>query len=148
MQGPPDLRSIELLKDFGLPMAVPGLAHDKSGGGRDIRTLPLISGMLDDWDWRDWAAENDVDFAELRMAYRFDTEVAVLAACKAGLGVALLPTNLGRCRNRERPSWFPFGAYRQQFCGIYWLTTAPRLRRPAELFESWHLCWPSGPSTP
>ena len=138
VQGPPGLRSIELLKDFGLPMAVPGLAHDKSGGGRDIRTLPLISGMLDDWDWRDWAAENDVDFAELRMAYRFDTEVAVLAACKAGLGVALLPTDLGPAEI-ESGQVVPVGAYRQQFYGIYWLTTAPRLRRPAQLFVNWLL---------
>ena len=138
VQGPPGSRAIELLKDFGLPMAAPGLALAKSGGAPDIRVLPLISSTPDDWDWRGWAAENDIDFAELRVAYRFDTEVAALVACKAGLGVALLPTDLGP-HEIESGQVVPFGAYPQRCYGIYWLATAPQLRRPAQLFVNWLL---------
>lgn len=138
VQGPPGSRAIELLKDFGLPMAAPGVARDKSGGGWDIRALPLISSTPDDWDWRGWAAENGVDFDELRVAYRFDTEIAALAACKAGLGVALLPTDLGPAE-LEAGQVVPVGDYPRRCYGVYWLLTAPRPRRPAQLFVNWLL---------
>src|SRR5262249_43001986 len=78
--GPPVSGVIELLKDFARPMAAPRLAHDKRGRAQDIRAVPLISSTTDDWDWRVWAAENNIEFAQLRVAFRFDTDSAVVAA--------------------------------------------------------------------
>ena len=142
-RGPPVSGAIELLKDCGLPMAVTGLWHDKSGQAQDIRAVPLISSTPDDWDWRVWAAENNIEFAQLRVAFRFDIDCAAFAACRAGLGVALVPTEMGHLEI-ESGSLAPFGTFRQGYFGSYWLTTAPRLRRPAQIFRNWLLKVASG----
>jgi LysR family transcriptional regulator, glycine cleavage system transcriptional activator len=136
--GPPVSGAVELLKDFALPMAAAALWRDKSGRAPDIRAVPLISSTADDWDWRDWAAENDIEFAQLRVAYRFDTDCAAIGACRAGLGVALVPTTIGPLEVQSG-LLVPFGAFRERCFGSYWLATAPRLRRPAQTFRNWLL---------
>jgi LysR family glycine cleavage system transcriptional activator len=136
--GPPVSGAIELVKDFALPMAAAGLWRDNSGRARDIRSVPLISSRVDCLDWRMWAAEHNVEFAQLRFAYRFDTDCAAIAACRAGVGVALIPTDIGRLEI-ESALLFPFGASRELCFGGYWLATAPRLRRPAQIFVNWLL---------
>jgi DNA-binding transcriptional LysR family regulator len=135
---PPVSGAVELLKDFARPMAAPGLWHDKKGRVSNIRNVPLIGSTTDDWDWRSWAAENEIGFEQLRVAYRFDTDAAVLAACRAGLGIALVPTESGH-RDSQSGQLVPFGDFRERCYGVYWLATAPRLRRPAHLFVNWLL---------
>jgi LysR family glycine cleavage system transcriptional activator len=130
--------AVELLKAYARPMTAPGAWHDKKGRALDIRNVPLIGSTADDWDWRIWAAENEIEFEQLRVAHRFDTDAAVIAACRAGLGVALVPTETGR-RDTQSSLLVPFGDFRERCFGIYWLTTAPRLRRPAQLFVNWLL---------
>jgi LysR family glycine cleavage system transcriptional activator len=136
--GPPASGAVELLKDFARPMAAPQLAHDTRGQAQDIRAVPLIASTSDDWDWRVWAAENNIEFSQLRVVYRFDTDSAVVAACRAGLGVALVPTDTGRL-HIENGLLVPFGSFGERCFGSYWLTTAPRLRRPAQIFANWLL---------
>lgn len=137
-QDPPTSGAIELLKDFALPMAAPGAWHDNRKRISDIRNVPLIGSTMDDWDWRMWAEENDVAFEQLRVAYRFDTDCAVIAACRAGLGVALVPIETGR-RDIDNGRLVRFGSSRERCYGVYWLATAQRLRRPAQLFVNWLL---------
>ena len=137
-QAPPVAGAVELLKDLGLPMAVSGLSAPKSGRARDIRGVPLISSTPDDWDWRGWAQDNNIDFDQLRVAYRFDCECASLGACRAGLGVALVPTEIGAA-DVESGLLVPFGSFRKRYFGSYWLATAARLRRPAQIFRTWLL---------
>ena len=136
--GPPVSGAVELLKDFALPMAAAGFSQDKAGQARNILAVPLITSTPDDSDWRVWTAENNIEFAQLRVAYRFDTDCAAIAACRAGLGVALVPTEIGRLEI-ESGRLVPFGTFRQQCFGSYWLATAPRLRRPAQIFVNWLL---------
>lgn len=131
--------AIELLQDFSRPMAAKGLWDDKSGRARDIREVPLISSTPDDWCWRLWAAEHDIDFAQLRVAYRFDCECAASAACTAGLGVALLNTADPLPLEVASGLLVPFGASRQLYFGSYWLVASPRLSRPAQIFRTWLL---------
>ncbi len=138
-RGSPVSGAIELLKDLSLPWAAAGLWHDKSGRARDIRAVPLISSTPDDWDWRIWAAENNIEFAELRVAYRFDCECAASAACRAGLGVALLNAVDPLPLEIASGLLVPFGASRQFHAGSYCLATAPRLRPPAQTFVNWLL---------
>jgi LysR family transcriptional regulator, glycine cleavage system transcriptional activator len=126
-QGPPVTAAVELLKDLALPMAAAGVSP---GLARDIRGVSLISSTPDDWEWRAWAAENNIDFEQLRVAYRFDCECASLGACRAGLGVALVPTEIGAA-DVESGLLVPFGSFRKRYFGSYWLATAARLRRPA-----------------
>jgi LysR family transcriptional regulator, glycine cleavage system transcriptional activator len=133
---PPVAGTVELLKDFAQPMAAPGLWHDDRGRVLDIRKVPLIGSTVDDYDWRAFAADNKIEFEQLRVAYRFDTDAAVIAACRAGLGVAIIPTESGR-RDIEAGHLAPFGSFRERCFGVYWLATAPRLRRPAQLFVNW-----------
>jgi LysR family transcriptional regulator, glycine cleavage system transcriptional activator len=135
--GPPVSGAVELVKDFARPMAAAGLSHDKSGRARHIRAVPLLTSN-DGLDWRIWATENNMEFAELRIAYRFDTDASVIAACSAGLGVALIPTEIGR-REIESGLLVPFGDFRELCFGGYWLATAPRLRRAAQIFVNWLL---------
>lgn len=135
---PPVAGAVELLKDLAIPMAAAGLFHDKSGRVRHIRDVPLISSSADDWDWRRWAAENNIEFEQLRIACRFDSDCAVLAACRAGLGVALVPTEIG-APEVDNGLLVPFGTFPKRYYGSYWLATAARLRRPAQLFRSWLL---------
>ena len=135
---PPVAGAVELLKDLGLPMAVSGLSAPKSGRARDIRGVPLISSTPDDWDWRGWAQDNNIEFDQLRVAYRFDCECASLGACRAGLGVALVPTEIGAA-DVESGLLVPFGSFRKRYFGSYWLATAARLRRPAQIFRTWLL---------
>jgi LysR family glycine cleavage system transcriptional activator len=135
--GPPASGAVELVKDFARPLAAPGLLHDNGGRAQDIRAVPLLTSN-DGLDWRVWAAENSIEFAELRVAYRFDTDASVIAACSAGLGVGIIPTEIGR-REIESGLLFPFGDSRELCFGGYWLATAPRLRRPAQIFASWLL---------
>jgi len=139
-QRPPVPGAIELLKDFAIPMAAPGVAYDKSGRARDIRAVPLISSTTtpEDGDWAGWAADNNIEFAQLRVAFRFDTDAAAVAACKAGLGVALIPIENARIE-RESGLLVPFGTFPERYFGSYWLATAPRLRRPAQIFVDWLL---------
>jgi LysR family glycine cleavage system transcriptional activator len=136
--GPPVADAVELMKDYARPMAAAGFSRDKGGRARDIRAVPLLTSRMDDLDWRMWAAENNVEFAELRIAYRFDTDASVIAACSAGLGVGLIPTEIGR-REIESGQLVPFGDFPELCFGGYWLATAPRLRRPAQTFVSWLL---------
>jgi LysR family glycine cleavage system transcriptional activator len=135
--GPPVSGAVELVKDFARPMAAPALLHDKGGRAQDIRAVPLLTSN-DGLDWRTWAAENSIEFAELRVAYRFDTDASVIAACSAGLGVGIIPSEIGR-REIESGLLLPFGASRELCFGGYWLAAAPRLRRPAQIFVSWLL---------
>lgn len=137
---PPVSGAVELLKDFAIPMAAPGVAYDKSGRARDIRAVPLISSTTtpEDWDWAAWAADNNIEFAQLRIPYRFDTDAAVIAACKTGLGVALIPTETARIEG-ESGLLVPFGTFPERYFGSYWLATVPRLRRPAQIFVNWLL---------
>jgi LysR family transcriptional regulator, glycine cleavage system transcriptional activator len=139
-QRPPVPGAIELLKDFAIPMAAPRVAHDKSGRARDIRAAPLISSTTtsEDYAWAAWAADNGIEFAQLRVAYRFDTDAAVTAACRAGLGVALVPTETARIES-EGGLLVPFGTFPERYYGSYWLVTMPRLRRPAQIFVNWLL---------
>ena len=137
-ENPPVAGAVELLKDFALPMAAPGLWHDERGRALDIRKVPLIGSTVDDYDWHAFAADNKIEFEQLRVAYRFDTDAAVIAACRAGLGVALIPTESGR-RDIEAGHLAPFGNFRERCFGVYWLATAPRLRRPAQQFVNWLL---------
>jgi LysR family transcriptional regulator, glycine cleavage system transcriptional activator len=130
--------AVELMKDFAVPMVAAGSLHDRSGRARDIRAVPLIASTKDDWDWRLWAADNNIEFAQLRLAHRFDSDAAVIDACAAGLGVALIPTEIGRSEV-ESGRLVPFGSFRELYFGSYWLATAPRLRRPAQAFASWLL---------
>ena len=132
--------AIELLKDFAIPMAAPGVVHDKDGRARDIRAVPLISSTTtpEDWAWAVWAADNNIEFAQLRVAYRFDTDAAAVAACRAGLGVALVPTETARIEG-DSGLLVPFGTFPERYSGSYWLVTAPRLRRPAQIFVNWLL---------
>ena len=136
--GPPVAGAVELLKDLAVPMTAAGLAHDKSGRARDIRDVPLISSTPDDWDWRGWAAENNIEYDQLRVDYRFDSECAAIAACRAGLGAALIPTEFGALEVAGG-LLVPLGRFRKRYYGSYWLATAARLRRPAQLFRSWLL---------
>jgi len=131
--------AIELLQDFSRPMAAKGLWDDKSGRARDIREVPLISSTPDDWCWRLWAAEHEMDFAQLCVAYRFDCECAASAACAAGLGVALLNTADPLPLEVASGLLVPFGASRQLYFGSYWLVASPRLSRPAQIFRTWLL---------
>ena len=135
---PPVAGAVELLKDLGLPMAVSGLSAPKSGRARDIRGVPLISSTPDDWDWRGWAQDNNIEFDQLHVAYRFDCECASLGACRAGLGIALVPTEIGAA-DVESGLLVPFGSFRKRYFGSYWLATAARLRRPAQIFRTWLL---------
>jgi LysR family transcriptional regulator, glycine cleavage system transcriptional activator len=137
---PPVAGATELLKDFAIPMAAPGVAHDAHGRARDIRSLPLISSTTtpEDADWAIWAAENNIEFEQLRVAFRFDTDSAAVVACKAGLGVALIPVETARIE-AAGGALVPFGAFPPRSYGSYWLATVPQLRRPAEIFVSWLL---------
>jgi LysR family glycine cleavage system transcriptional activator len=137
---PPISGAIELLKDFAIPMAAPGVAYDRNGRARDIRAVPLISSTTtpEDVHWAAWAADNRIEFAQLRIAYRLDTDSAVIVACKAGLGVALIPMETARIEG-ESGLLVPFGSFPERYYGSYWLATAPRLRRPAEIFVNWLL---------
>lgn len=135
---PPVADAVELLKGLGLPMAASGLLPVKSGRARDIRGVPLISSTPDDWDWRGWARDNNIEFEQLRVAYRFDCESASLAACRAGFGVALVPTEIG-APEVESGLLVPFGTFRKRYFGSYWLVAAARLRRPAQIFRTWLL---------
>ena len=136
--GPPASGAVELVKDFALPMAVPGLAQDEDGRPRDIRTVPLISSTQDDWDWLAWAEHKGIDFHQLRVTYRFDTDAAAVAACRVGLGVALVPTYAGRLY-AKKGVLVPFGNFGERCFGSYWLVTTPPLRRPAQAFVNWLL---------
>ncbi len=108
---PPVAGAVELLKDLGLPMAVSGLSAPKSGRARDIRSVPLISSTPDDWDWRGWAQDNNIEFDQLRIAYRFDCECAALTACRGGLGVALFLPRSALPRSRAG-CWCHSAAFR------------------------------------
>lgn len=136
--GPPVPGAVELVKDLALPMAPAGLWRDKSGRAADIRSVPLITSRMDGLDWHMWALAHNIDFAQLHLAYRFDTDTSVIAACQAGLGVALIPTEIGR-HEIEAGLVAPFGAFQEMWFGGYWLATAPRLRRPAQNFVNWLL---------
>jgi LysR family transcriptional regulator, glycine cleavage system transcriptional activator len=130
--------AIELVKDLEIPMAASGLWQDRRGRSRDLGAVPLISSTADDWDWRVWAVEHNIEFAQLRVAYRFDSGLAAVGACRAGLGVALLPTNFG-LPEVESGLLVPFGTFRELYFGGWWLATASRLRRPAQIFRDWLL---------
>lgn len=130
--------AVELVKDFAVPMAAGTLSDGLKSEAADIRSVPLIGSTTDDWDWRDWSAENNVDFADLHIAYRFDTDVAVIEACRAGLGVALIPTAT-RQTTEDGRQLVPFGRFKERCYGSYWLATAPRLRRPAQALLRWLL---------
>lgn len=135
---PPVSGAVELVKDFAVPMAGPTVSDTLKSEAADIRSVPLIGSTPDDWDWRDWSAENNIDFADLNIAYRFDTDVAVIEACRAGLGVALIPTATRQTAD-DRSSLVPFGRFNERCYGSYWLATAPRLRRPAQTLLKWLL---------
>ena len=133
VQGPPGSHAIELLKDFGLPMAAPGLALAKSGGTRDIRALPLISSTPDDW----------TGVAGCGKRRRFRRAACCLSlrygSCRSCRG---RPVSAWRCcrptsasRDRERPG----GSLRRLSAAILWRLLAgdgASAAPPAQLFAT------------
>jgi DNA-binding transcriptional LysR family regulator len=117
-------------------MAAPAFLRNRSGAFETIATVPLISSTRDDWEWREWANVNAVDFARLDIRYRFDIDSPAILACNAGLGVMLMPDWMV---DWEAGIVEPFGAYPQQALGAYWLSFDPRARRSAKTFVSWLL---------
>jgi LysR family glycine cleavage system transcriptional activator len=132
--GSPSSTALRLLTDRAVPMAATAFRRGRWGAAERIEDVPLISSTRDDWEWREWAAGNDFDFARLQIRYRFDTDSPAIRACSSGLGVMLMPGWLGQ-EGSDKVA--PFGAYPHQVLGAYWLALNPRLRPAARTFVSW-----------
>src|SRR5581483_594202 len=134
--GPPALGAMRLLTETVIPMATPAFRRARRPASERIEDAPLISSTRDDWEWREWAGVNGIDFASLTIRYRFDTDSPAILACCAGLGVMLIPNwiDQGKLGIVE-----PFGTYRSQTLGAYWLARNPRIRPSGKVFVSWLL---------
>jgi DNA-binding transcriptional LysR family regulator len=134
--GPPAPGAVKLLAETVNPMAAPAFRRGRRTAVERIEDVPLISSTRDDWEWREWAHANDIDFARLTIRYRFDIDSPAILACYAGLGVMLMP-------NWVIPSkaegMAPFGTYHQHTLGAYWLVLNARIRPAAKIFVSWLL---------
>jgi DNA-binding transcriptional LysR family regulator len=132
--GPPTPGAVRLLAEKVIPMATSAFKRGRSTATEQIEDVPLISSTRDDWEWREWAAGNRIDFTRLQIGYRFDTDSPAILACSTGLGVMLMPSWVGQERADAAA---PFGAYRHQVLGAYWLALNPRIRPAARIFVSW-----------
>jgi len=132
--------AVHLLADRGRPVASPLLPSRNGGGARATRFIdaPLISGSADDWDWQAWSQANGIDFSELRIVDRFDTDHAAVAACVAGMGV-FMPSSVLIERELRNGTLVPWGDFPEHHFGDYWLFTAAPLRKPVETLVSWLL---------
>jgi LysR family transcriptional regulator, glycine cleavage system transcriptional activator len=133
--GAPTADAIHLLADWAAPMASPEFLQTRSRPLR-IQDMPLISSTPDGWEWQHWASTNGIDGSQLRVAFRFDTDCAAIAACAAGVGVTLAPACF-TLKERDAGLLVRFGDYADQEFGDYWIAPAPRLRRSARIFVSW-----------
>jgi DNA-binding transcriptional LysR family regulator len=132
--GPPAQGATRLLADKAIPMAAPAFTRGRRALGARIEDVPLISSTPDSWEWREWAAGNGIDLSRLSIRYRFDTDSAAILACSNGLGVMLMPDWLGAWRAGMVE---PFGAYRHQTLGAYWLSLNARILPSAKIFAAW-----------
>jgi len=134
--GPPVPGATRLLTERVIPMATPLFRRNHRVAPERIEGVPLISSTRDDWEWREWAGANAIDFSQLDIRYRFDTDSPAILACKSGLGVMLMPdwaVDWG-AKQVER-----FGSYGHHPLGAYWLSRDSRIRPAAKLFVSWLL---------
>ena len=134
--GPPMPGAVRLLSDRARPMAASTFSRGRRAAAERIEDAPLISSTRAGWEWREWAMANDVDFGRLSIRYRFDTDGPAILACNSGLGVMLMPDWLGQ---RKPGTVEPFGAYRHQTLGTYWLSVNTRVQPAARIFASWLL---------
>jgi LysR family glycine cleavage system transcriptional activator len=132
--GPPAPGAMRLLTENVLPMATTVFRKSRRGAAEAIEDVPLISSTRDDWEWREWAKANAVDFTRLNIRYRFDIDSPAIFACNASLGVMLMPD---WTVNWAAGTVLPFGAYRPQALGAYWLSFDSRMRPSANTFVSW-----------
>jgi DNA-binding transcriptional LysR family regulator len=132
--GPPVAGAKRLLTEKVIPMAAPAFRRSGRIATERIEAAALISSTRDDWEWREWAAANEIDFGRLQIRYRFDVDSPAILACNAGLGVMLMPDWIGQAGRIE-----PFGAYRHQTLGAYWLSLNARIPPAGKIFVSWLL---------
>jgi DNA-binding transcriptional LysR family regulator len=132
--GPPAFGAKRLLTEKVIPMAAPAFKRNHRMATERIEDAPLISSTRNDWEWHEWAAANGIDFERLQIRYRFDIDSPAILACNAGLGVMLMPDWVGPWRTGEVE---PFGVYRHQALGAYWLSLNPRIRPAAKIFAAW-----------
>jgi LysR family glycine cleavage system transcriptional activator len=129
-----------LLQDWGRPVASHELCRKYRRGSAKAQILgaPLISAAADDWDWRLWAEMQQVNYTQLRIVDRFDTDHAALEACVAGMGVYIPPAFLVE-REMHNGILASFSDFPYQHFGDYRLITATPIRRAVEIFISWLL---------
>jgi len=129
--------AIHLLADETTPMASAAFLREH-GVAPGLARVPLITSTPDGWEWKQWSAANGVDFADLDLAYRFDTDAAAFSAVAAGLGVMLVPHWLAP------PAVAPgalhrYGIWKPVSFGDYWISISPRARPAARTFANWLL---------
>jgi DNA-binding transcriptional LysR family regulator len=134
--GAPAPGAVRLLTERAIPMATPAFRRNHRGTPEHIEDVPLISSTRDDWEWREWASANAVDFTNLNIRYRFDIDSPAILACNEGLGVMLMPD---WAVDWQAGIVVPFGTYRPQTLGAYWLSRDTRIRPAGKLFVSWLL---------
>lgn len=80
-----------LMGDSCLPVYSPALlAQGQPLPAGEFPDWPVVQGTRDNWDWKAWAAQADVDIEELRFQDRFDLDEAAIHAVMGGLGVGLV----------------------------------------------------------
>src|SRR6185369_13333517 len=79
--GPPALGAVRLLTETVIPMATPAFRRAHRGASERSEEVPLISSTRDDWEWREWASVNEIDFTRLLIRYRFDIDSPAILAC-------------------------------------------------------------------
>lgn len=126
-----------LLPDHTLAVGSPALLESVAPRRRGlVSSYPLISTTVDDWNWQVFARESGIDAADLRIAYRFDTDQAAVEACLRGIGVTILAQAL---IEDELASGLlvPVGTLPMVTLGEYWAVASQPRRRPVELLFEW-----------
>ncbi len=130
---------IQILSDFSAPVIAPHLIK-KGEGLKELLQgkWPAISCTEANWEWRLWAAENDIDFETLPSRDYFSIDETAIEGAIAGLGMVMMPPFIIE-RELDRGDLVYIPGVKPVHIGGYWLISDQSPKKLVREVRKWLL---------